>query len=363
MRRRLAAWAVSSARRSFCGGGGLTELSGDPESVAAARRAAAAAARDGGTHLVWPLPAAALAALEDRTLAEAVAASAAAEEASRAEASGASASAVLDGDALEEARQRVVARAASLLPSAHKARFNKTALNLMKVKELREELELVGVTPSGRKADLVDQLLVALGGHVTKESRARRGQNVEKLTVQSIPPVESREGPPQVRRTDARARAAAALAARPFARVLDPAKLAGFLVEAHGLDVVSVNVAEQCEWTDHMVLATGRTLEHVSALAQAVLFRLKRMCPEEVAAGIPPQIEGSVGGDSKWLVVDAGNCVVHVFTQDARAEYDLESKWGGAANEHITRYEGTGAGAPLTLESIRVDDHEDAAAE
>jgi ribosome-associated protein len=67
------------------------------------------------------------------------------------------------------------------------------------------------------------------------------------------------------------------------------------------------------------VLATGRSARHVVALAENLARRLK-----EWGFGTA-RIEGLPQGD--WVLIDAGDVVVHVFREEVRAYYDLEGMW------------------------------------
>jgi len=67
------------------------------------------------------------------------------------------------------------------------------------------------------------------------------------------------------------------------------------------------------------VLATGRSARHVTSLAENLARRLK-----EWGFGAA-RIEGLAQGD--WVLIDAGDVVVHVFRAEVRAYYDLEGMW------------------------------------
>ncbi len=77
---------------------------------------------------------------------------------------------------------------------------------------------------------------------------------------------------------------------------------------------------------DAMVICTGLSERHVVSLAHLL---------DEVAdeADFPIiSIEGEQGG--RWVLVDCGDIVVHVMTQEARDLYHLEKLWGHDFNEH-----------------------------
>jgi ribosome-associated protein len=66
-------------------------------------------------------------------------------------------------------------------------------------------------------------------------------------------------------------------------------------------------------------VASGRAPRHVSALADYVADMLKKM-------GIPPlSIEGKESGD--WVLIDAGDIVVHIFRPEVRQFYNIEKMW------------------------------------
>lgn len=96
------------------------------------------------------------------------------------------------------------------------------------------------------------------------------------------------------------------------------------LTDVRAEDVKKINVHKQCEWTDYMVFATGRSNWHVRNIAQALLYKVKQK-QKGADRMILPGIEGREGG--KWLVIDTGSIIVHALDENARAYYDLESLW------------------------------------
>jgi ribosome-associated protein len=68
------------------------------------------------------------------------------------------------------------------------------------------------------------------------------------------------------------------------------------------------------------VVATGRSKIQTRSIADAIGEKVR-------AAGLPsPRVEGYADGG--WILLDLGNIVVHVFTPDQRAFYNLERLWG-----------------------------------
>jgi len=77
---------------------------------------------------------------------------------------------------------------------------------------------------------------------------------------------------------------------------------------------------------DKMIIASGRSARHVSALAGHVTQRLK----EEGLTRM--RVEGLPNAD--WVLIDTGDIVVHLFRPEVRAFYNLERIWGTEATDH-----------------------------
>ncbi len=84
-------------------------------------------------------------------------------------------------------------------------------------------------------------------------------------------------------------------------------------------DIVSIDLAGKTPIADYMVVASGRSARHVSALADHLMRRLK-----EKGFGLA-QAEGMTQGD--WVLIDAGDVVIHVFRPEVRQFYKLEKMW------------------------------------
>ena len=85
--------------------------------------------------------------------------------------------------------------------------------------------------------------------------------------------------------------------------------------------IVTIPLAGKSEIADHMVVASGRSSRQVQAIAEKLVQRLKE------AFGLVPRVEGQGTGD--WVLIDAGDVVVHVFRPEVRDFYQLEKMWLG----------------------------------
>nr|WP_231959009.1 ribosome silencing factor [Altererythrobacter sp. B11] len=92
------------------------------------------------------------------------------------------------------------------------------------------------------------------------------------------------------------------------------------LDEDQAQDVVSIPLEGKSSIADHMVIATGRSTRQVAAMAGKIAERLKK------EGHGSPRIEGLPAAD--WVLIDAGDVVVHLFRHEVRSFYNLERMWG-----------------------------------
>jgi ribosome-associated protein len=85
-------------------------------------------------------------------------------------------------------------------------------------------------------------------------------------------------------------------------------------------EIVSIPLEGKSSIADHMVIASGRSTRQVAAMAQKLAERLKK------AGRGSPRIEGLPAAD--WVLVDAGDVIVHLFRPEVRTFYNLERMWG-----------------------------------
>ncbi|KAF0118671.1 MAG: putative nicotinate-nucleotide adenylyltransferase (NadD-like) [Rhodospirillaceae bacterium] len=85
-------------------------------------------------------------------------------------------------------------------------------------------------------------------------------------------------------------------------------------------DIIVVDLNGKTSIADYMVIATGRSSRQVGAMAEHLMERLK-------AQGVVVSLEGMRECD--WVLLDAGDVVVHLFRPEVRMFYNLEKMWGG----------------------------------
>lgn len=85
-------------------------------------------------------------------------------------------------------------------------------------------------------------------------------------------------------------------------------------------DVVVIDLAGKTTIADYMVVASGTSSRHISAMAEHLLEKMKAQ-----GEG-PAAVEGA--GQSEWVLIDLGDVVVHLFRPEVRAFYAIERLWG-----------------------------------
>jgi ribosome-associated protein len=86
-----------------------------------------------------------------------------------------------------------------------------------------------------------------------------------------------------------------------------------------GEDVLVIDLRGRSSIADHMVIATGQSSRQLTAMAEHLAEKLK-------AGRLRVAIEGLPQAD--WVLIDAGDVIVHLFRPEVRSFYNLERMWG-----------------------------------
>ncbi|WP_432807291.1 ribosome silencing factor [Rhodoligotrophos ferricapiens] len=92
-------------------------------------------------------------------------------------------------------------------------------------------------------------------------------------------------------------------------------------------DVVAIDLAGRTPIADYMVIASGRSDRHVGAIAEQLVENLKKSGQQDI------RVQGLTHCD--WVLVDAGDVIVHIFRPEVREFYNLEKLW--SANAPVER--------------------------
>lgn len=144
-------------------------------------------------------------------------------------------------------------------------------------------------------------------------TRARREGDELRLRKTKAPP------PPEARSLGLAARVPAGVST-----ASDDARETAILIavvalekKASGLEVI--DVAGRVDYADFLVLMSGRSDRHVTALSAAIEEALRKRNKRTLAVeGLP---------HASWVLMDFGDVVVHVFQDEARAAYDIDGLW------------------------------------
>ena len=100
-------------------------------------------------------------------------------------------------------------------------------------------------------------------------------------------------------------------------------RLAAIVDDKKGEQIVALDVSELVGYTDYLVIATARNERQAKAIVDDVLLRLKR--EDEM---LPARTEGVQ--ESRWVLVDYLDAILHVMVPEMRERYRLERLWGEA---------------------------------
>ena len=101
-------------------------------------------------------------------------------------------------------------------------------------------------------------------------------------------------------------------------------RLAQLLYDRKAQDIVALDVSHLTVLCDHMIIASGRTDNQVSSMADIV---------DEMMSGSGFALRRSEGRrEGRWIVLDYGSLIVHLFHRDERAFYGLDRLWSDGTN-------------------------------
>lgn len=84
-------------------------------------------------------------------------------------------------------------------------------------------------------------------------------------------------------------------------------------------DIVTIDLKGQTPISDYMIVASGTSSRQVGALAEKLQERLKGLGLDDI------RIEGK--DQCNWVIVDAGDVIIHLFRPEVREFYNIEKMW------------------------------------
>jgi ribosome-associated protein len=100
-------------------------------------------------------------------------------------------------------------------------------------------------------------------------------------------------------------------------------RLAELADSKKAVEILALDMRELVSYTDFLVICTARNERQAAAITDEVGLRLKREAKMR-----PRQVEGE--GAAGWVLLDYLDCVLHVFTPEARGRFRLEQLWEDA---------------------------------
>jgi ribosome-associated protein len=108
----------------------------------------------------------------------------------------------------------------------------------------------------------------------------------------------------------------------------------GSLDDDQAVETVSIPLAGKSSIADYMVVASGRSSRQVGSMASKLVDKIK------AETGRSPRVEGMPTAD--WVLIDAGDVIVHLFRPEVRSFYNLERMWAfGDAPRPVPEVAGT----------------------
>jgi ribosome-associated protein len=93
------------------------------------------------------------------------------------------------------------------------------------------------------------------------------------------------------------------------------------------IDPIVVDLAGKTSIADWMVVASGTSQRHISSMAEKILQSLKERGYKNAS--------GEGLGSSDWVLIDAGDVIVHLFKPETRSFYDIEKLWSVEAPKRL----------------------------
>ena len=99
------------------------------------------------------------------------------------------------------------------------------------------------------------------------------------------------------------------------------------LEDSKAEELVTIDIKDKSAIADYMVIASGRSNRHVSAIADHLLREYKNLGMGSA------RVEGLDSAD--WVLIDLGDIIVHIFRPEVREFYALEKMWQMPASEEV----------------------------
>ena len=97
-------------------------------------------------------------------------------------------------------------------------------------------------------------------------------------------------------------------------------EIKAFLEDHKGIETTVMDVSEECSWADCFIITTVSSLGHLRGLARELWGVIDEL-------GLTVNNRHKAVGDDGWELVDCGNIVIHLMSQELRDFYSIEKLW------------------------------------
>lgn len=105
-------------------------------------------------------------------------------------------------------------------------------------------------------------------------------------------------------------------------------KLIDLIKNKKGINIISINLKSVTTIADYFIIASGNSKVHLKAMAKEIAFLMKKTYSLQ-------QVNHPQSFDNKWILMDYGDFMVHLFYEDVREFYNLEGLWADAKIREI----------------------------
>jgi ribosome-associated protein len=161
----------------------------------------------------------------------------------------------------------------------------------------------------------------APGKAAARPTKPKKGpaEKPSRIAARSTATANATQRPSRARSASVEVRTEAAEESKSLALLVAKAAL-----DKKAVNIEIVDVVGRVDYADFLVLMSGRSDRHVLAVADSIEEELSRLTPKRR----PIAVEGRPEGH--WVLLDFGEVVAHVFQEEARSFYDLDTLWQDA---------------------------------
>ncbi|KAJ1553540.1 Mitochondrial assembly of ribosomal large subunit protein 1 [Nowakowskiella sp. JEL0078] len=109
-------------------------------------------------------------------------------------------------------------------------------------------------------------------------------------------------------------------------------EIVAVLISEMASNIVVMDMKDKCDHMENMIIAEGRSKKQIYSMAHSVRIASRGRLPQrDTSIPVTLEIEGENTDD--WMMLDLGGTVIHCFTPEARARYDIDGLWMNVAME------------------------------